>query len=90
MKIIFDILVFKKNIVVHCLFSPLLLKISTLHQHLESLNICAERLIDTWKQNENNIIPHLERDLYCYFIQVALVYFSFYLKVSNVPYFNLN
>ena len=53
------------------ILSPLLLKMATLHRHIESLNDVADRLIDQWEHMENGLITNLERDLYCYFVQVC-------------------
>lgn len=52
------------------ILSPLLMKMATLQQHLESLNQVADRLVDQWDRVENGLITDLERDLYCYFVQV--------------------
>lgn len=51
------------------ILSPLLLKMATLHRHLDSLYDVADRLLDQWNQMENGTLDNLERDLYCYFVQ---------------------
>ena len=43
---------------------------ATLRRHLESFNDVADRLLDQWERAENGLIVNLERDLYCYFVQV--------------------
>lgn len=52
------------------MLSPLLLKMATLHRHLETFYDVADRLLDQWSQKENGTLDNLERDLYCYFVQV--------------------
>jgi len=51
------------------ILSPLLLKIPTLHRHIDSFDCVADQLVDRWKANKDGLINNLEQELYLYFVQ---------------------
>lgn len=65
------------------ILSPLLLKMATLRRHLESLNDVADILLNRWKCAENGVISNVERDLYCYFVQVTRRFCMLFLLDMN-------
>ena len=57
---------------------------ATLHRHLESLNDVADVLLDQWREEaKTNSIAHLEKDLYCYFVQVRIFRTSMFICISD-------
>lgn len=58
------------------LLNPLLMKTGAFNHHFESLEFVAEQLLDSWqpkRPSEKATIGNLERDLYCYLVQVRKI-----------------
>ena len=56
------------------MLNPMLLKTAAMNQHSESLELVADQLLNNWQPkhpNKKESILNLERDLYCYLVQVC-------------------